>query len=435
MSSETAGPGQVSETGSNAAQSFVRYRVIGLGFLAVVICYMDRTNMSVTIIPMAEQFGWNETTKGFVLSSFFFGYTGTQILGGWLADRFGGKRVLGAGVLLWSLFTVLTVPAAYSGIVVLIAARVAMGLGEGVTFPSVYSLFGRWTPPEEKSRAISLALSGTSFGSVAALLLTPPLIVAYGWEAAFYVFGLFGVVWWVAWHFLTSSSPEEHSGVSPGELALIRAGAEPETENLKVPIRAMLSHPAVWAIIIAYFCFNWSAFVMSAWLPTYVYEALGVDLAAVGLFAVAPAILGVIGMNAGGWTADWMLKRGYSVIAVRKTMNSVGFGINAAVLFAIGFVTSTPLAIAVFSIGAFFGGMAMAGCATNPLDIAPRYAGTLLGISNTIATIPGIVGVALSGAILDATGSWTLVFGIAGAFSVIGLIAFAALASGEVIFD
>jgi ACS family sodium-dependent inorganic phosphate cotransporter len=160
-----------------------------------------------------------------------------------------------------------------------------------------------------------------------------------------------------------------------------------------------------------------------------------VDLAAVGLFAVAPAILGVIGMNAGGWTADWMLKRGYSVIAVRKTMNSVGFGINAAVLFAIGFVTSTPLAIAVFSIGAFFGGMAMAGCATNPLDIAPRYAGTLLGISNTIATIPGIVGVALSGAILDATGSWTLVFGIAGAFSVIGLIAFAALASGEVIFD
>jgi ACS family sodium-dependent inorganic phosphate cotransporter len=310
-----------------------------------------------------------------------------------------------------------------------------MGLGEGVTFPSIYSLFGRWTPPEERTRSISLALSGTSLGSVAALLLTPPLIVAYGWESAFYVFGAIGVVWWIVWHFLVSSSPEEHSGVSPAELALIRADAAPETENTKAPIRAMLSHPAVWAIIIAYFCSNWGAYVLSAWLPTYVYQALGVDLAAVGVFAIAPFVLGAIGVNAAGWIADGMLRRGFSIISVRKIMNSVGFSINAAVLFTIGFVTSAPLAISLLSVGTFFGSMAVAGCGTSPLDIAPRHSGTLMGISNTIATIPGIVGITLSGAILDATGSWALVFGVAGAFSIIGMVAFAALASGERIFD
>lgn len=395
---------------------------------------MDRTNISVAIIPMAEQFDWDKTTSGFILSSFYFGYVGTQILGGWLADRYGGKAVLGVGVLLWSLFTILSAPAAYFGITALVVARVLMGLGEGVTFPSVYSLFARWSPPGERARAVSLALSGVPLGSVVALLVTPPLIVAFGWEAVFYSFGVIGIVWWVAWHFLVVSTPEEDPRVSPAELATIHAGAPP-VDDVRAPIRAMLSHPAVWAIIIAFFCSNWTAYVMIAWLPTYVYQALGVDLASVGFFAVGPSILGAIGYNAAGWIADRMLKRGVRLIIVRKIMNSVGFGTAAVVLSSIGFVSSAPLAIGLLCVSSFFGAMAMAGCGTSPLDIAPRYAGTLMGISNTIATIPGVVAVTASGMILDATGSWATVFLVAAGFSLIGLISFAVLASGERIFE
>src|ERR1700751_4068504 len=89
-----------------------RYTVIALLALATAICYVDRVNISIAIIPLARERGYNAAATGLILSSFFWGYIGPQMLGGWLADRFGGKRLLTAGVLLWSLGTFLTPAAA-----------------------------------------------------------------------------------------------------------------------------------------------------------------------------------------------------------------------------------------------------------------------------------------------------------------------------------
>jgi MFS family permease len=137
-----------------------RYNVVLLSTLAVFVCYIDRVNISVAIIPMAADLDWGMRTQGMVLSSFFVGYLLLQIVGGLLADRFGGKVVLGVGVLLWSLFTILTPPAASIGLGLLLATRILMGMGEAVTFPSIYSLYSRWVPITERSRAVGLANSG-----------------------------------------------------------------------------------------------------------------------------------------------------------------------------------------------------------------------------------------------------------------------------------
>ena len=156
-----------------------RFTLVGLCFAGTFICYIDRVNISVAVIPMASEFGWDRTLQGVILSSFFYGYLATQIAGGWLADRYGGKLVLGAGVLLWSLFTVLTPPAATAGFAVLFLTRVAMGMGEGVTFPSIYSLFARWVPQQEVTRAIGLNSSGIPLGTVTSpVTTTSPLQVS-----------------------------------------------------------------------------------------------------------------------------------------------------------------------------------------------------------------------------------------------------------------
>ena len=117
-----------------------RYTVVVMSFAAVFVCYIDRVNISVAILPMAEEFGWDASTQGAILSSFFFGYLLMQLGGGWLADRFGGKLILALGVLIWSIFTIITPPAALFGLSILIVARIGMGLGEAVTFPSIYSI-------------------------------------------------------------------------------------------------------------------------------------------------------------------------------------------------------------------------------------------------------------------------------------------------------
>ena len=145
---------------------------------------------------MAEELGWNMQTQGTVLASFFIGYLLLQIVGGRLADRFGGKVVLGFGVLAWSAFTILTPPAAWLGFGMLIATRIAMGMGEAVTFPSIYSLYSRWVPLVERSRAVGLTNSAIPLGTVFALIVTPIIVETMGWQWAFYSFGLAGLVWW-----------------------------------------------------------------------------------------------------------------------------------------------------------------------------------------------------------------------------------------------
>ena len=175
------------------------YTVVLFCFAAVFISYIDRTNMSVAAIAMKEQFGWTETTKGVVLSSFFVGYLLLQVVSGTLANRYGGKIVLGIAVVWWSAFTVLTPPAALLSLPALIAARVALGLGEAAVFPASINMIGRWVPAEHRSRAVSLVSSGLSIGTVFALPVTGWLVRDHGWPMPFYLFGIVGLVWAVFW--------------------------------------------------------------------------------------------------------------------------------------------------------------------------------------------------------------------------------------------
>ena len=391
--------------------------------------------MSVAIIPMAEEFGWDQTTRGIVLSSFFYGYLATQILGGWLADRFGGKIVLGVGVILWSVFTLLTPPAAMGGLVLLFLVRMAMGMGEGVSFPAVYSLFARWVPLQERSRSVALCLAGIPLGTVLALLLTPLIVTTLGWEWAFYLFGAAGIVWYLAWHFLASDSPETHRGVAKHELETIAADMGARTDGDGKQWRLLLSRAPVWAIIISHFCNNWGLYVILTWLPTYINQALGIRISDVGYYAFIPYVTMFLGLNFSGWLADRMISRGVSVTATRNLMQTISFGGGALLLLLVSTAGSAVVAVVIMSSAtaaiAFMGG----GFAVNHLDIAPRYAGMLMGITNTAGTLPGIIGVTVTGIILDVTGSWALVFGVAAGFYVAGLAVWLIFSTGERIID
>src|SRR5262245_38793093 len=218
-------------------QTTRRRTVVLLAFLAVVVCYLDRVNLSVAIIPMAAGFGWNLETQGRVLSSFFVGYLLLQVVGGRLADRFGGKIVLGVGVLLWSFFTILTPAAAYVGLGMLVITRVGLGLGEAVTFPSIYTMYARWIPLEERSRAVGVSNSGIPLGTILGLLATPYIVRHLGWPWAFYAFGGLGIVWFVLWQRGVTAAPETDG-----------AGATGVAHAQRPPWHALLTSAPVWAI-------------------------------------------------------------------------------------------------------------------------------------------------------------------------------------------
>ena len=412
-----------------------RVHVVFLTFAAVFICYIDRVNISVAIIPMAEEYNWGLQTQGMILSSFAVGYILLQVIGGRLADRYGGKIILGIGVLVWSLFTILAPPAAALGITLLIMTRILMGMGEAVTFPSFYSLYGKWIPLNERARAVGFANSAIPLGTAFALIISPIIIQRLGWEWVFYIFGFMGFIWYAFWHRMVTSDPGTHPKITAEELSHIQQGIEADEQASEIPWTHFLKHKAVWAIAVAHFCNNWTLYVLLSWAPTFINKGLGVELASVGLLAMIPQAASFVSINLAGNLADRLITSGMPVLRVRKLMQTVGFGGLAVCLLLVTSAETVTGAIAIMALGSALGAGSTGGFAVNHMDIAPKHAGTLMGITNTAGTIPGIVGVFLSGMILELTGSWALVFGTAAVISLVGLVVFLRYAQADKLFD
>jgi len=410
-----------------------RHTVVLLCFLSTFICYIDRVNISVAIIPMAEQFGWSDTQRGLVLSSFFAGYMVTQVLGGWLAQKWGGKFVLGFGVLWWSAFTILTPLSAMTSFPVLIATRIAMGLGEGVAFPSVYHMFGRWVPAKERSRAASFNLAAIPLGTLTAIIVTPWLAVEYGWQSVFYVFGVVGFIWFAFWRLLVTDTPAVDTRMGETERKLFQQEEERvgSSETSKIPWRELLSQKPVWAIIIAHFSNNWGLYVLLSWLPSYFSGQLGIGLRSVWIYVAPPWIASFIMGNVVGVIADRLIDKGWTVTRVRRFMQFIGSSGPAIALIALASVRDAKSAVILLTVAMGLSSFSFAGFATNHLDIAPRHAGIIFGISNTAGTLPGIIGVALTGLMVETTGSYASAFYLTAGVYALGLVVWQLFSTGE----
>ena len=412
-----------------------RFKIIGLTILAVFICYIDRVNISITIIPMAEELGWDYERIGFVSASFFIGYIFTQILGGYLSDKYGAKLVLGYGLIIWSLFTILTPVASYTSFAFLILARIGMGLGEGITFPAWHSLYARWVPLGERARAVGVTNSGLFIGTVFALITTPIIVLQLGWEWAFYLFGSVGFIWFFFWNRFAVSTPKEHANISEKELNFIESNA-PTTEGAEqLPWKVLITNKPLWAIGVAHFCSNYSLFVFLSWLPIFINQGLGVDFASIGPLAMLPHLTSFIFLNLGGVFGDFLLKSGLKTLTVRKICNTIGFGGAGVCLTLIPSFDTVMSVMTLMCLGNAFGGMAAGGFIVNHADIGPKYTGTLMGITNMLGAIPGIIGVYLSGLILNTTGSWGAVFYVVAGVTFFGMIFYLLFASAEKQFD
>jgi MFS transporter, ACS family, solute carrier family 17 (sodium-dependent inorganic phosphate cotransporter), other len=404
-----------------------RQALVGLCFLASFIAYTDRVNISVAAVAMKEDLGWSQTEKGLVLSSFFVGYMLFMYASSWLAKRHGGKIVLGLAVVAWSVFTLLTPLAAAASLPLLIAARICMGLGESAIFPASVELYSRWIPVVERTRAMARLLSGIPLGTVVGLMATGWIVARYHWSMAFYSFGALGLVWAVVWFARVANDPATDTRITPAERALLGDVQRAPSAQDALPLGRLLRLPAVWAMITAHFATTWTLYVLLSWLPSYFREAQGLSIANSGLFSAAPWLAMFLVTNLSATIADRMIRRGADLTRIRKLMQCLGLLGSAAFLLATRDVHSPALALALLCGAAGILGCAWSGYAPNGLDMAPRHAAQLMGISNTIATIPGIVGVAATGWLVDVTGTYTAAFALTAAVSGLGALAYATL--------
>ena len=420
----------------------IRFKVIFYSFLAVFICYIDRVNISVAIIPMQNQFGWSESQVGLILGSFYAGYMVSMTLGGYLADKYGGKKVLGYGLLLWSFFTVITPAFAYSGLWLLILIRVLMGLGEGITFPSWHAIYARWIPFNERTRSIAITNSGISVGTVFGYVVAAIIISRYSWEWVFYSFGILGIFWYFFWQRNVTSYPEDHKSISSEELDYIIKEAPSKETPPKIPLSKLIKNQPFLAIAIATFCNNWALYTFLSYLPRYVNDplstgGLGIELDS-SLFIyliLIPSVVSVFALLFGGILADSLIKRGFKVITVRKTVNTIGFFGSSIFLILIPFQDSLVNILVLLCLVNTCSGICQGGFGVNHADLGPKYTGSLVGMAGSIGMIAAIFSPIAAGYVLEFSNSWNLIFYVCSGILVMGGLYYLIFASAEKQFD
>ncbi|XP_041107979.1 sialin isoform X2 [Polyodon spathula] len=442
-----------------------RYGLATLSFFGFFMVYALRVNLSVALVEMvktkvssnssssvcphsdspgvqhnttASVYNWDSDTQGWILGSFFYGYLFTQIPGAYLARKFGGKWFLGLGILGTATLTLLTPVAAELGPGYVIGIRVLIGIGEGVTFPAMHTMWSAWAPPMERSKLLSISYAGAQLGTVVALPASGLICFYMDWTYVFYIFGAVGVGWFILWAFLVSDTPETHRNISIQEKEYIVSSLKDQlnSSNKNIPWGSMLKSFPVWAIVVAHFSYNWTFYTLLTLLPTFMDTVLGFNIQQNGFLSALPYLGCWMVMLLGGQIADYMRETWlYSTVAVRKLCTAIGMVGPAVFLVAAGYTgCNYSLAIAFLTISSALGGFSMSGFNINHLDIAPSYAGILLGITNSAATIPGMVGPVIAKTLTrsNTIEEWQTVFYISAAIDVFGTVIFTIFGKGVV---
>ncbi|XP_044751573.1 vesicular glutamate transporter 1-like isoform X2 [Coccinella septempunctata] len=426
-----------------------RYVVAFMAFLGFFNVYALRANLSIAIVVMTEnkpvligndtvyvrEFDWDSKLQGYVLSSFFYGYITTQLLGGWLAMKIGGQRLFGIGVGATAFMTLISPLVANISVYLFIALRVLEGIFEGVTYPCIHAVWSQWAPPLERSRLATFAFTGSYFGTVVSMPVCALLSEWLGWPSIFYVFGVVGVIWFVMWNVLLYERPTSDPKISKEELKYITESlGTTERKTVRHPWKSILTSVPVWAIIAANFSENWGFYTFLTQLPKYMKDILEFDIAHTGFMAALPYLVMSIMLLLSGHIADWFLvKKILTVTQVRKLFNCGAFISQSIFLIGASFATTATMGMICLIFAAGLGSFSLAGFSVNYLDIAPQHASVLMGIGNTIGSIPGIVSPILSGYVVTTPtrGEWQVVFFTSAGIYLTGCIIYGLFATGE----
>ena len=401
-----------------------RYTMMLFLMLALFLCYVDRVLISLAAVDMQKELGWSDTGKGLVFSAFFIGYFAMQVGSGILSRIYGGRNVLLAAVLLWSLFTVLTPPAAYASFAILIFARFMLGFGEGAAYPAAYNLVYGWMKKSEISRSLTLATAASTLGTVFAFLVVGKLIGIYGWQWVFYFFGSLGAVWAVFWiRYIPARPGGDGSGIRESVIA--------GKGRLNIPWKIIFTRAPSLALFYIAACFWGVIFPLASWLPSYYVDTFQVSLAQAGIYSVLPWLVVSVCTILAGILADRLLERGTEKIRVRKGFIGVSTGGAAISLVLLMNAPSVVSAIIYVSLVFAFIGIIVPGFAPNAADILPDHGEVLYGFLAATGSLSGAVVTALIGMLLDKTGDYESVFLLMAALSFSGLLVFQLFGKAE----
>ncbi|HET7084611.1 MAG TPA: MFS transporter [Rhizomicrobium sp.] len=402
----------------------IRWLIIWMCFLANAISYIDRANLAIATPAIRAELGIDAAAMGLVLSAFFWTYAAMQLPAGWFIDKLGVRISLAFAVTWWSLFTMAT--GAARGVSQFIGARLMLGVGEAASLPSFTKTAFNWFPRSERGLACAIFNSGSTAGSALSLPLVTALIAAVGWRGAFEVTGAIGVVWALFWWFIYRD-PEQVRAIAPRQVeALLAERSAPVVTAAKISWLDLFRYRSIWGLMIGLFCLNFAIYFFITWFPSYLLQARGFSLAALGSWGALPAVMAVAGNWAGGYASDRLLKLGWSHTAARKTCLVAGMA-TASCIGVSAFVESNWLCLALFTLAYASLSFTGANVWTVASEIAPTpgHVASIGGIQNFAGNLAGIMITTFTGVMLVLTkGSFLIPLAAAGGLCLVGALSY-----------
>lgn len=401
-----------------------RYRwvIVALLFAATAINYIDRQMIGVLKPTLSSEFSWSESDYARIVFWFQLSYAIGYISFGRVVDALGARLGYAIAIVIWTISHVAHGFA--TGVASFAAARFGLGIGESGNFPAGIRAVTDWFPQRERALAVGIFNAGANIGAIITPLLVPALVIAFGWRSAFYLTGIFGVVWLCAWWFIYRD-PTEHRRVSPGELAWIRQ--DPPDPIEKIGWVALIARRETWAYALGKFLIDPIWWFYLFWLPGYLFTRYHLDLKTFGPPLAVVYLVSDLGSIAGGWVSSRLIASGRTVNFARKTT----MALCALLVLPIWLTQSIDnlwgatlvLGLATAAHQAF-----SANLYTLPSDMFPRGAvGSVIGIGGTAGAIGGMGMALFAGYILDKSGSYQLLFALCGSSYVLALLAVHAL--------
>ncbi|MFC5801045.1 MFS transporter [Streptomyces formicae] len=406
----------------------LRYWILAMLFLVTTINYADRATLSIAGDSMQKDLGISSGELGVLFSAFSWSYLIAQIPGGWLLDRYGSKKVYGAAIFLWSVFTMLQGAIGFfagAAVALLFVLRFLVGLAEAPSFPGNSRIVAAWFPTKERGFAAALFNSAQYFATVAFAPLMGWLVVTMGWEHVFTVVGGVGVALALIWTRVIHP-PRSHPRMTKGELDHIGAGgalidmdapadaaearkqeaATAGRENLR-HIKALLRNRTMLGVFVGQYFINTITWFFLTWFPVYLVQERGMTILEAGFVASLPALCGFAGGVLGGFLSDLLARRGVSLTVARKIPIVTGLLLSTSIIVC-NYVTADWLVVLIMSLSFFGKGLGALGWAVMA-DVSPKeIAGLAGGVFNTFGAVAGIVTPLVIGYIIDATGSFDL---------------------------
>jgi MFS transporter, ACS family, glucarate transporter len=400
--------------------------VFGL-FLLSTVAYLDRTNISIAGLQISQEYGFNNVRLGWLASAFLMGYAVSQVPAGWLAVRYGPRRMLTFGLMWWGVFTALTtvVPTGSGqALMLLLVLRFSLGVGEAIMYPASSQLVARWIPQRERGIANGWIFAGVGAGAG----LTPPLLAwiigRYGWRASFWFSALVGVAAGAIWYWFARDTPQQHPLVTKDELRTIEEGIGKGTEKERdeTPLNwwNLFRSKAMCALTLSYFSYGYVAWVFFAWFYIYLQQERHLDMRSSAVYSMFPFLAMTVFSALGGLTND-RITATYGSRAGRCGVGAVALAVTSVLLWFGPALKDAHAASLVLAGGAGMLYFSQSSYWSVAVDIAGSKAGLSSGLMNMGAQIGGATTASLTPWIAKQFG-WNASFRVSAALALLGAL-------------